>query len=800
MIRNLLLASLCVCSLNALAQRGTCGTGVNWVLEDSTLTISGTGTMNDFTTDAMPSWNLYKSRIRDVIVQGDVSNVGNYAFYQYEKVKVVNLGEGVKKIGNNTFKDCTRLSNLTLPNSLEEIGEAWTNYSNRANTFNGCSMLKELVIPVNVRFIGANAFRNCGIEKIQWDAKNCTVDVVPYSNYEVFGGCPIHEANFGSEVKSIPQAIFISNKNLERITTCGSVEFVGENAFNGTTWLKNQELGKMLYIDHAAYIYLDDNEKSDPVIVVLPEGTTSITAEAFINNKKLVKITIPSTIQKIGNNSFKGCSSLGEIVYNAVAAENGIETKWSDPLFPNSVWSLTFGDKVKSIPDYLLFKMNGLSEINLPKSLESIGEHAFEGCNTVQELLIPDNVISIGMQAIYGLENLKKLTIGEGLKEIDYYNLFGKCPNLKTLIWNAIALNEKTFDPYHGTDACNAPIENVIYGDNVKYIPGQMFWKSATLSDVQFGKSVEKIGEAAFRQCENLKTANLPDNLEEICDYAFYTSGIEKFIIPSKVRSLGKWGLGTRFLNTVIVLPSTEPKVASSFMDHPDNLVIYVQDIKKYESGDWAQYRDRLHPMLTATPDKFEYTGKGLPSVTFSSNIPGYEIDEKVINDLEENAGEHSISFPVTFKGEREFTVNYVYTYTVDKGNQEIVWEQDLSDLHVGDRIELQAYATSGLPVEYYIYNGAEIETADGKTYLVCKNIGTAILSASQYGDANWLEANRIEKEINIKEASAIKDITSENATPVSFYTLDGHETTGQQKGLLIVRYSDGSVHKVFIK
>lgn len=114
---------------------------------------------------------------------------------------------------------------------------------------------------------------------------------------------------------------------------------------------------------------------ADPITFVLPEGTTSITDGAFYNNKKLVKITLPTTLKRIGDIVFYGCSSLGEVEYNAIEVEDQ-----SKRIFPESIWSITFGDKVRVIPAYLLDGCYGLDAINLPESLEVIGEHAFSGC------------------------------------------------------------------------------------------------------------------------------------------------------------------------------------------------------------------------------------------------------------------------------------------------------------------------------------------------------------------------------------------------------------------------------------
>ena len=261
---------------------------------------------------------------------------------------------------------------------------------------------------------------------------------------------------------------------------------------------------------------------ADPITFVLPEGTTSITDGAFYNNKKLVKITLPTTLKRIGDIVFFGCSSLGEVEYNAIEVEDQ-----SKRIFPESIWSITFGDKVRVIPAYLLDGCYGLDAINLPESLEVIGEHAFSGCGGIKELVIPDKVEKIGGLAIYQMENLETLTIGEGLKDLNNASFCTGCTKLTHITWNAIKLNDVPV-------RCMAPVETAIFGDKVEFVPGHLFWGDGALKDVTIGKSVKKIGEATFRECSITKI-DLPETLEEVGDYAFYRSCIENIFIPENV-------------------------------------------------------------------------------------------------------------------------------------------------------------------------------------------------------------------------------------------------------------------------
>lgn len=780
--------------------QGVCGTGVNWSLDNQgVLTIGGEGEMNNFTnptqTDAtLPSWNPWKNKIKKVVIEGGVAFVGNYAFYEYDNLEDVVFGEGVKRLGNRVFFGCTGLKKLELPESMEQIGDAWTNYSDYGATFCGCSSITELTIPTNMKFLAANSFTETKIEKINWNAVDCDADVVGYSNYEVFGYCPIREVYFGDKVKSVPAYIFAGRGSLATVKTSGTIEYVGENAFRGTSWLGAQELDKMIYVDHAAYQYRQDTQAADPISFEFPEGTKSITAAAFQNNKLLVKVTIPHSMDRIGENAFDGCSSLGEVVWNADSVNN------DRCRFSKSLYKITFGNEVRVIPNYFLYQCTGLVEIKLPESVESIGESAFGECDGIKQFVFPNSVKTVGYLTISYCDNLEKVVVGEGLQSMNFDYLFTGCSKLKTLEWNAINHKEVKEDLYHQYESCQAPVENVIFGDKVEYVPGMLFFGVKTLANVKLGKSVKQIGEAAFRGCTGLTKVDFPDGIETIGNNAFLLTNIENFFLPASIKSV-EGGIQTSNLKQVICIAKEAP---IAYWGHNSDLKLYVPNTLQY-SKKWYTYESgQIQPMIKADKETIYYTGEA-PTVTFTSNIPGYELvsltKDYVLNS---EVGEDSVRLVGTFKGEKEFTVEMTYHYEVKPGKQEVTWEQDLYSLHVGDKVELTASVNTGREMWYVNYDNkvVDVKKEDGKFYLYCKAVGETDITTFQYGDENWETSPQITKHIVVSEVDAgITDaVMTSDAKEISRYSANGQHLTAPTKGLNIVKYSDGSVRKEMVK
>ena len=104
----LFLAALCLADVQAWGQTtlasGTCGaegdgSNITWTLtSDSTLTISGTGAVANFTITKQP-WQDHLAAIRTAVVQEGVTSVGNYFLYGCSNLASIDLPDGLASVG-----------------------------------------------------------------------------------------------------------------------------------------------------------------------------------------------------------------------------------------------------------------------------------------------------------------------------------------------------------------------------------------------------------------------------------------------------------------------------------------------------------------------------------------------------------------------------------------------------------------------------------------------------------------------------------------------------------------------------
>lgn len=112
-------------------------------------------------------------------------------------------------------------------------------------------------------------------------------------------------------------------------------------------------------------------------------------------------------------------------------------------------------------------------------------------------------------------------------------------------------------------------------------------------------------------------------------------------------------------------------------------------------------------------------------------------------------------TYPINVSGGDATNYKFSYTsgvLTINKSEQTIEWNQDLSNVQVGSQVELTAVASSGLPVEYTMdpNNSASLYKVGSKTYIDCIAAGQILLRASQNGNNNYYGTPRVTNAINI--------------------------------------------------
>ena len=129
---------------------GMCGDNLSWRLDfDGTLTISGSGSMYDWSNENAVPWAGMRESIKIVNLNGDITSIGNYAFYGIANVSNYKLPDSLKTIGNYSFYSNYAIQRIILPEGLERIGDF---------AFANCGNLSSALMPDSVIYIGQYAY------------------------------------------------------------------------------------------------------------------------------------------------------------------------------------------------------------------------------------------------------------------------------------------------------------------------------------------------------------------------------------------------------------------------------------------------------------------------------------------------------------------------------------------------------------------------------------------------------------------------------------------------------------------
>lgn len=297
------------------------GSGVTWQLTENTddpstytLTIRGSGAMEDYLMSSNQPWCSFRKQITSVVVSPGVTSIGNLAFTRSCNIIHVDIADSVVSIGEQAFSDCSRLTNITVPQSVTYIGvkafDSCTNLSSitlstnnitsiRPYTFSGCSELSSIVIPDGVTSIQSGAFYNC---------TKLTSITIPDS------------------VTTIDPWAFKNCSSLTSITIPGSVTSIGSNVFDGCTSLNDiRYSGTSESVISALSGYV-------PTLVTFNYGDKVPEAERMItvSVKTGETLTAPTTIPTVSGYEFKGWRTKDGKPYNFTVAPTGKFTLYAN--------------------------------------------------------------------------------------------------------------------------------------------------------------------------------------------------------------------------------------------------------------------------------------------------------------------------------------------------------------------------------------------------------------------------------------------------------------------------------------
>jgi len=359
----------------------------------------------------------------------------------------------VVSMGDHAFYGCTGLTSITIGDGVTSIGHS---------AFYGCTGLATARIGDGVMRIGEDAFGYC---------TSLTTVTIPDSVTSIDGFAFYYCTS-------------LNRVNISDIGAWCEIEFCYSSS-NPLCY------GADLYLNGV----LVEN-------LVVPDGVTCISENAFYGCTSLTSITIPDSVTSIGEWAFYNCANLTTV---------------------------TIFDGMTSIGRNAFDNCTGLTTVTIPDSVISIGDLAFYDCSSLTDVTIPDRLTSIGYGMFWGCSSLTSVTIPDSVTSIDKY-AFSDCYSLSQVYISDIgAWCEIAFDAYSSNPLSNGAdlylngvlVENLVIPDGVTSIGHWAFFNCSGLTTVTIPDSVTEIGDEAFYSCERLYLVVLGSGVKYIGEEAF---------------------------------------------------------------------------------------------------------------------------------------------------------------------------------------------------------------------------------------------------------------------------------------
>ena len=572
-----------------------------------------------------------------------------------------------------------------------------------------------------------------------------TYTVTSIGKYAFRGCSGLVSATISNNVTSIGEGAFDGCRGLISFTIPNNVTSIGSHVFYNCSSLASVIIpNSVTSIGNSAF-----QNCSSLISAIIPNGVTTIGGSVFRGCSSLLYVIIPNSVTSIGNNSFQGCTSLTSInIPNSV-----IDIYDSAFVGCSGLTSVTIGNSVKTIGSYAFCGCSGLTSVTIGNSVITIGNYAFSSCSSLTSLTIPNSVTSIGYWAFSYCTKLTSVAIGISMMNFGDF-VFYDCNALSSIIVDS----ENT--KYDSRNDCNAIIEKstntLIAGCKNSSIPNSVtsigtraFCGCRSLTSITIPYSVTSIGSSAFSECYMLSSITIGNGITSIDEYAFYDccNLTDVYCYSEKV-------------------PETNSLVFNNSNIGSANLYVPSASVIAYSQVDpWKNFKS-----IIAIPGTEKYY-----TIT-------YIVDDEVYESYELEEGVIIIPEPMPIKEG--------YTFS---GWSEIPEVMPAHDVTVTGTFTVNKYKVT------YMVNNVELKTEQ-------LEYGATIIPPAKDNEGHEIMWNSHPTtmpayDITIYGSVATGvELMSTNTDTLKCFSIDGKQFSTYQKGLNIVKSSNGQIKKVVTK
>lgn len=454
------------------------------------------------------------------VMPKEVEELDTYAFWNMQHLKNVAVSENVTEIPSFSMSNMGSVENVVLSSEVTTIEE---------KAFANNSSLKQIAVYDKTTNIEKKAFSNCPNVKLLVEkdseaesyGKENKLTVIYDAEYPTdFVNSNVNLEEKPSKTVTVTRKKQITAKEDEATEepeeTVENEEIIGsfEHPLDAQ---EDGVIGKTIIAGSNALVLIGENNQK---VYGTPAGKAE-TEEAASSQTTEEEVSEEETTQEAVEESTK-------------ASEVEKEEKEKTANKKESSQNTSETDKNQNkesqiIKERIYYKQNNLTEYKISETIKEIGRLSFarSGLTSIE---IPDNVETIGYGAFYACEDLNEVNISESVANIET-KAFADTPWLEKWLdgdntsgdgSDFLIVGDGILLAYRGTES------KITIPDHVKQIGSEAFKGHEELVEVTIPENVTKINAEAFRNCKNLKTVNGCKGIKTIIRGAFYGTQVDE--------------------------------------------------------------------------------------------------------------------------------------------------------------------------------------------------------------------------------------------------------------------------------
>ena len=323
--------------------------------------------------------------LSSITIPSNVNSIQDSAFKECSQLKEIIFSSqtNLKTISKESFYNCQKLSQITLPNSVLSIGD---------DAFFNCSLKENFDLPVSLQTIGEYSFSNTKIK--QFKISEFSLQTLTSLS---FASMPsLISFSIPDSVETLESTVFYQCNMLSSVSFGSGLTSIAESSFKDLPELQSISIGTNTNLKNMSSLSFDDCPKLKNFIlsgnnnfnfkdgILFNKEKTEIIL--FLKANKPKTIPIPSTVESISQYAFSSCNTIESVDFE----ENSVISDIKLGAFQNC---------------------NRLKSVNFPPSLKSLGTSSFENCNLEIIYLLQTNITELLPNTFSGNKHVKQIIL-----------------------------------------------------------------------------------------------------------------------------------------------------------------------------------------------------------------------------------------------------------------------------------------------------------------------------------------------------------------------------------------------------